>query len=167
MAKLGRPARIVYQAKNSLSGLTDIIARVFKPDGSQAGNYPLIAISGVHFSGFYYFDYITSVGDDLGDYIGVVISPTEGIKTPFKINYDGKISDSIGGSGSVEDVVSMEFVFDESQELDFYFDQDPTEMVFTFEDGDTTIDFEDDNGMVVDFDLNGTIEVEFTCAEDC
>lgn len=91
MGTLGRSHRVMYQSKNNLSGLSDVFARVFKPNGAQAGNYPLVELPTPAFAGLYYFDFITSVSDPLGVYLGQVTSPTEGVQAPFTIEYKDSI----------------------------------------------------------------------------
>ena len=101
MATLGQPERVVYISKNLVSGLTDIKARVSKPNGDILGPFTLQEFSDVNFKGFYYFDFPSSPSDDYGTYVGVITSPSEkNHRAPFKITYE---TISIDG---VEEVLS-------------------------------------------------------------
>lgn len=89
MAQLGQNERIVYTAKNLQSGLTGLTAYVLKPNGSRVGPFNVVEFADVNFKGFYFFDFITDKNnDDFGTYTGVIISPNEGHRTPFKIVYE-------------------------------------------------------------------------------
>jgi len=92
MAVLGTPYRVMYESKNLLSGLTNVIAQVMKPNGSVAGVYSLTELSGF-FAGIYYFDYTTLSTDPVGEYIVMVYSPSESVRAPCKITFAASSSD--------------------------------------------------------------------------
>lgn len=90
MATLGQDEKIVYISKNLVSGLTNVKARVSKPNGDIVGPFTLTEFSDPEFKGFYYFNFSTNAStDDNGTYVGVISSPSENNhRTAFKINYD-------------------------------------------------------------------------------
>lgn len=89
MAQLGQNERITYTAKNMQSGLEGLIAYVLKPTGERLGPFSVVEFSDVNFKGIYYFDFATNkLTDDFGTYTGVIISPLEGHRAPFKIVYE-------------------------------------------------------------------------------
>jgi hypothetical protein len=77
MGFLGKPYRVMYEAKRRLTGLTDITAVVLKPDNTLAGVFPMNAVGFGAFYGVYYFDFITTTSDPEGEYFVMVNSPTE------------------------------------------------------------------------------------------
>lgn len=88
MAQLGTPEKVIYTARNLLTGLTDIVAYIMKPDNSIVGPFALTEIANVNFTGLYTFDFITDVNnDEYGVYTGKIVSPTEDITVPFKLSY--------------------------------------------------------------------------------
>ena len=78
MDYLGTPHRVYYTAKVQTSGLGNIQALVFRPDGITSGPFALVPLP-IMFSGMYYFDFLTSVSDPEGSYLAYIISPTEGV----------------------------------------------------------------------------------------
>ena len=80
MLYLGVKASIIYEARNQLSGLTDVEAFVTKPDGSALTPIALTEMGGTIGEGFYKFDLPTSESDPEGDWIILIDSPTEGHK---------------------------------------------------------------------------------------
>lgn len=89
MAFLGTPHRIFYVAKNLAPGLTGITAKVLRPDNAVVGTFPLSpSPGGASFSGLYYFDLITSVSDPAGEWMAMVDSPSEGIRSPLKVSFE-------------------------------------------------------------------------------
>lgn len=94
MANLGTPYRVVYAAKNFVSGVTGIVAKVMKPNNAVLGVYALSALpGGVDFAGLYYFDLITSTLDPEGEWVVVIQSPTEGIKDAQRISFSLRAED--------------------------------------------------------------------------
>jgi hypothetical protein len=81
MLYLGTKARVLYEAKNQRSGLTDVQAFVTKPDGSALLTIALNELGAGIGSGFYFFELQSSVSDPEGDWIIIINSPTEGHKT--------------------------------------------------------------------------------------
>ncbi len=89
MAFLGTPHRIFYVAKNLATGLTGITAKVLRPDNAVIGTFPLSpSPGGVSFGGLYYFDLITSTSDLPGEWMVMVDSPSEGIRSPLKVSFE-------------------------------------------------------------------------------
>jgi len=64
--------------------LTDVVALVLKPDLSISGPYPMVELPG-YFRGLYYFDLITNPSDPQGEYVVLMVSPTEGTKDVYRI----------------------------------------------------------------------------------
>ncbi len=109
MAQLGQKERITYTAKNLKSGLDDLTAYIIKPNGVKVGPFDVEEYSDPIFTGFYYFDFFTNKStDDFGTYTGVIVSPTENHRAPFKIVYEeisvGELSDIVD---SVTDAIKM------------------------------------------------------------
>lgn len=125
MAQLGQNERITYTAKNLQSGLTDLTAYVLKPNGSRLGPFDVDEYGDANFKGFYFFDFITSkTTDAFGTYTGVIISPTEGHRSAFKIVYEeisvgelGNITDSISDSIKLLNKADIEIGIDELEEV--------------------------------------------------
>lgn len=89
MAYLGTPHRVFYVAKNLATGLTGITAKVLRPDNVVIGTFPLSASpGGAPFAGLYYFDLITANTDPEGEWMCMVDSPSEGIRSPLKISME-------------------------------------------------------------------------------
>lgn len=86
MAYLGTPYRVLYEAKNFLSGLTSVKAFVVKPDNSVAGLYTLSEYAFQSMSGLYYFDLMTSITDIEGEWTVMVLSPSESIRYTHKVS---------------------------------------------------------------------------------
>lgn len=97
---IGKPYKILYSSRNFVSGLTDIIAQVKKPDGSLHANYSLLEISGTMFQGTYSFDLASTQNDTKGEYSVVIEEQTSGTKQISKVSLQ---SESSGGSISVQD----------------------------------------------------------------
>jgi len=107
MATLGLAERIVYEAQDQTTSLTDLTAYVTKPDLSVSGPYPLVEFASPFFKGLYFFDYVTTQSFPVGDYLFVVSSPTEGVRPPQKVRFDAPVTVSGSGSGgSVTNIVS-------------------------------------------------------------
>lgn len=77
MSVLGQPYRIMYLSKG-VSGLTNVVGVVFKPDNTVAGVFPLTEVPGL-FAGCYIYDYVSSTSDREGEYFSRVVSPSEDI----------------------------------------------------------------------------------------
>jgi hypothetical protein len=101
-ALLGTAYRVSYIAKKFESGLTDITAQVIKPNGSVIGVFSLFEFDSAAFKGMYYFDLSTDVSDPEGEYIGLIHSPSEDLKTGFKVTFR-PASDSSFKQPSLED----------------------------------------------------------------
>jgi hypothetical protein len=107
MATLGLAERIVYEAQDQRTGLTNLVAYVTRSDLTVAGPYPLVEFASPFFKGLYYFDYVTSTGFPVGDYLFVVSSPTEGVRPPQKVRFDQPITVSGGGGGGGGSVTNI------------------------------------------------------------
>lgn len=83
---------MAYIAKNNLSGLTNITARVLRVDGSVVGAFPLMEAASAFFQGLYSFDFITQISNPPGEYLFVINSPTEGLKTFQKVTFGGAMA---------------------------------------------------------------------------
>ena len=94
-ATLGTPYRSYYLSKNYVSGLTGIYAQVRKPDGSIAGNFPLVESSGTMYAGTYWFDLYTLSSDPAGEWLVMAYSPTENYRAFEKITY---VSTQVSGN---------------------------------------------------------------------
>tara|TARA_Y100000310_G_scaffold243676_1_gene248244 strand:- start:17606 stop:18082 length:477 start_codon:yes stop_codon:yes gene_type:complete len=81
MLYLGTNAKVLYEAKNQRTGLTDVEAFVTKPDGSALLPIALSELGTGVLSGFYLLEIPTSDSDPEGDWIIIINSPTEGHKT--------------------------------------------------------------------------------------
>lgn len=96
LGKLGRPYKVVYAAKNFVTGLTNIVARVEKPNGTYIGLFPLIESGDAFFTGIYSFDLNLSALNPEGEYTIVIIEPTSGHKDVRKVTME---LDGAGGGG--------------------------------------------------------------------
>jgi hypothetical protein len=84
-AYVGEAYRIHYIAKEFQSGLTDVRAHVYKPNGLLLGPYSFIEIliiPGVG-DGFYYFDFLDA--DVQGNYLFIVYSSSQGTKAAQQV----------------------------------------------------------------------------------
>jgi hypothetical protein len=125
LATLGQPERIYYTSKNFVSGYTDIVAFVKKPNNATAGPYPLVDSAENLFKGFYYFDLMTSLADPAGEWIISIVSPTEIAKVPYKVEFEQPSggSSSVASSAGIEPIVGYVDVSQDIQGLvDFTFD---------------------------------------------
>ena len=86
MAYLGTPYRVTYEAKYLRSGLTDVKAFVVKPDSTVAGLFSLAEMPFTTLRGLYTYDLMTSENDPEGEWIGIILSPSENVKTAFRIS---------------------------------------------------------------------------------
>lgn len=84
MPILGQIYRITYVAKNQKSGLSNITAKVLKPDGSIVGPLALAEIVDASFNGAYMAQYTPSTSDPEGGYVFAIASPNEGNHRAFK-----------------------------------------------------------------------------------
>lgn len=83
MGQLATPYRIVYQAKNFTTGVTGVVAFVMKPNNAMAGPFPMTEMASP-FLGNYYCDFFTTSSDPQGEYLEMIFSPNEGIKSSKK-----------------------------------------------------------------------------------
>lgn len=120
MATLGQPSRVSYISKGLQSGLTDIVAYISKPSGSIVGPFELEEFENSNFSGFYYFDFYTNkANDSYGTYTGVIISNSEKVRTPFKLDYDNiDVGDLSGIVNEVNTAIKMLNKVDVEVEID-------------------------------------------------
>ena len=93
--KLGRPYRFFYSARNYVTGLSDILAQVKKPDGSLHGNYTLSEFTGGLFDGTYYFNILSTQNDPAGEYTVAIVEQTSGHKTIQKVTLDTASVDGV------------------------------------------------------------------------
>lgn len=91
LGKLGRPYKISYTAKNFASGLTNIVARVEKPNGTYIGLFPLIEEVDSFYAGSYYFNLVLSNADLEGEYTVSIVEPTSGHREIFKVTMEREI----------------------------------------------------------------------------
>ena len=84
---LGKPYRIVYLAKNFVTGLEDLTCKIIKPDLTISEAYPLIEFEDADLKGCYYFDFLTTETDEIGDYIAVINNPEQALKEGYRITY--------------------------------------------------------------------------------
>ena len=126
MAQLGQKERITYTAKNLRSGLDDLTAYVIKPNGAKVGPFEVLEYADSNFRGFYFFDFHTNKSiDDFGTYTGVIVSPTEIHRAPFKIVYDeisvgelNDIVDSVTDAIKMLSKVDLEVTVEDNQEIE-------------------------------------------------
>lgn len=89
--KLGRPYKIVYAAKNFASGLTNVVARVEKPNGTYIGLFPLIEDVDSFYAGTYYFNLVLSNSDLEGEYTVIIVEPTSAHREVYKVTMEREI----------------------------------------------------------------------------
>lgn len=85
MGYVSIPYRVVYEARGFTPGLTDVRALIIKPDSSIAGPYALTEMPSA-FRGRYFFDFITSASDPEGEYMAMIVSPSENIQTTVRLS---------------------------------------------------------------------------------
>lgn len=86
MPYLGTPYRLIYEAKSLRSGLNDVKAFIVKPDSTVAGIFAMAEVPLVTFQGVYVYDLMTSNNDPEGEWLGIFLSPSEGVKYTFRIS---------------------------------------------------------------------------------
>ena len=96
IGKLGKPHRIVFSAKNFVSGLTDINIKVLKPNGSLHVNSTMAEFTESGFEGVYYYNILTTTNDPEGEYAVVINSVSQSYASNTKVT----LVDGFGG-GSV------------------------------------------------------------------
>lgn len=82
MGYITYPFRVYYEGKNFRTGLTDVIGYVLRPDNVVQGPFPMPESA---VPGRYYFDISTVVGDPEGEYLAIVISPTDSIQDSLRV----------------------------------------------------------------------------------
>lgn len=87
MSLLGIPYRVVYEAREHATGLSNISCRVIKPNGAIVGDFTLTEFANAAFKGFYYFDLITQDTDPEGEWIAIINSASESIRAPWRISF--------------------------------------------------------------------------------
>ena len=88
MGYVTKPYRIIYEARNFTTGLSNVQAFVLKPNLTSIGPFMLTELPSV-FGGRYYFDLMTGPTDPTGEYIAAIFSPAEGIQTTHRVSlYD-------------------------------------------------------------------------------
>jgi len=90
--KIGRPYKVVYVAKGFTTGLTNIVAKVEKPNGSYVDLFPLIEDVDSFYAGTYYFNLVTSLADPEGEYTVVIVEPTSTHREVLKVTLENPIS---------------------------------------------------------------------------
>ncbi len=79
MGVLGVPYRIAYEAIRARSGLTDVQAFLVDPNGNTLGPFAMPEL--IANSGIYTYTFNTTITSPAGEYIVIIISPTEMIKS--------------------------------------------------------------------------------------
>lgn len=95
MGYVSLPYRVVYEASSFRSGLTDIRALVLKPDLSVSGPYAMTEMPSA-FRGRYFFDFITSASDPEGEYVTMIVSPSENIQTTIRLSLYARLVTQLG-----------------------------------------------------------------------
>ena len=72
--QLGKNSRISYESKNKRTGLVNISVIIQRPDSVDLGPFPLVEYK----AGYYKYDFVTTLSDLEGDYLGIISSPSEG-----------------------------------------------------------------------------------------
>jgi len=80
--RLGKTARISYEAKNQKTGLLDITVKIRKPNDTILGPFQMTEYE----LGFYKYDFATALNDLEGDYLCLIQSPTQNIKAQVKLS---------------------------------------------------------------------------------
>lgn len=114
--------KIQYEAQNFRSGLTDIICVIKKPNDTETSPISLTEQTG-YFSGTYRGEYSVAVNDPLGEYIGIVFSPTEGHKSSFRFDvFEGGVIAGQQADDNVEisvQSINQEIVVHNPEEINF------------------------------------------------
>lgn len=95
MPYLGVPYRLAYEARSYRTGLTNVVALVYRPDGNIQGPFVLVEGTGV-FLGVYSYNLSTSVNDPEGEYLVAYVSPTENIRAMARFTRELRPSGSTG-----------------------------------------------------------------------
>lgn len=90
--KLGRPYKVVYVAKGFVSGLTNIVAKVEKPNGAYVGLFPLIEDTDSFYAGTYYFNLVLSSSEQEGEYTVVIVEPTSTHREVLKVTMENPVN---------------------------------------------------------------------------
>lgn len=132
MAQLGKPVEIGYISKNLRTGLTNIVAKVRKPDGSVVGPFGLTESAHIDFKGLYTFKFYTNAEvDDIGEYFVSILSPSENNHRAItKVTYEeltiqefGNIADQIQKIITKAQATDLEIVIgDDQQEISIEID---------------------------------------------
>jgi hypothetical protein len=101
MAILGVPYKVIYEALNLTSGLTDITVEILSPSGVSYGPFALTEEAGA--SGLYSYDFATSSNGVEGEWVSYIHSPSEGIRTAARISLH-KATGAGGPSGIVSEI---------------------------------------------------------------
>lgn len=112
MGILGIPYRAIYEGKNFRSGLTDVVAAVLRPDNVPLGPFPMPEL-GSPFLGRYAFNLSTSPLSPEGEYLIMILSPTENIQTTLKVPvykrqtvYSNRISTAFNDVTGMQEVLA-------------------------------------------------------------
>jgi hypothetical protein len=84
---LGKPYRVVYTSRNFVSGLSQINCRIIRPDLTISDSYALTEFTEPGLAGCYYYDFLTTEDDSLGDYIIIINNPEQSLKEGVRITY--------------------------------------------------------------------------------
>jgi hypothetical protein len=98
IGKLGTPYRVVYAAKFLQTGLTNIVAKVQKPNGAYIGLFPMIELSDPFFIGVYYFTLNLLVTEPEGEYVVSVYEPNINERSLTKVTMLVDFGGAGGGS---------------------------------------------------------------------
>ena len=99
VVKLGNKYRILYEAKNLQTGLSNISATLRRPDGVKIGPVNLTEEGFSELLGNYAYDLTISANAPVGEWTGTILSSDEGIKSSFRFS----VSDDSGSSSSAGD----------------------------------------------------------------
>jgi len=92
--KLGAPYRFFYSSKNYVSGLTNIMAKVKRPDDATLGIYTLVETGDADFAGTYYFDMVATQLMPEGEYTVIIKELSTGNRQISKVTLVNEREDS-------------------------------------------------------------------------
>lgn len=163
VALLGDSHRIIYEAKNYKTGLTDITATVTKPNGSPVGPFTLIEFP--NHPGLYYFDLGSAISDPIGDWAGVIVEGTH--KSAFKCTFLDGTDFGGGGGGGTTVITDNEILVEIEQqgEIEFLIQSDAQNHIEVAMAGvdEMSIEIEGANQIEIGLEPTPEIVVELEC----